>query len=53
MGYYLVENGEMVWAELSRAMVNKAVELGFISDAVDMQLDKEAALRQGGFEVIS
>ena len=51
--YYFVENGEMVWGELAKAMANKAVEFRFISDTKAIQLDKEAALEQGGFEVIS
>lgn len=52
-GYYLTENGEHVWADLARLMGKKAVDLGYLKEAKEDQLQKEAALKQAGFEAIS
>jgi len=53
-GYYLVENGEHVWAELARLMGKKAKELGFVKEVLkEDQLEKDAAEEQAGFEAVS
>ncbi|KAF2003215.1 NAD(P)-binding protein [Amniculicola lignicola CBS 123094] len=52
-GYYLVENGEHVWADLARLMGKKAAELGYIAQPKEMELGKDAAMKQAGFEAVS
>ncbi|KAF2120563.1 hypothetical protein BDV96DRAFT_538759 [Lophiotrema nucula] len=52
-GYFLAENGEHVWADLSRLMGKKAEELGYAKDLKEDALGKDAALKAAGFEAIS
>ncbi|KAF2786838.1 hypothetical protein K505DRAFT_330075, partial [Melanomma pulvis-pyrius CBS 109.77] len=53
-GYYLVENGEHVWAGVARLMGEKAVELGFLDEGVEeVRLEREAAEELAGFEAVS
>lgn len=53
-GYYLVENGEHIWADVARLMGKKAKELGFVKeDLKEDQLEKDAAQEQAGFEAVS
>lgn len=53
-GYYLVENGEHVWADLARSMGKKAVELGFLQGELEEKtLEKDKAIDQAGFEAVS
>ncbi|KAF2704535.1 NAD(P)-binding protein [Pleomassaria siparia CBS 279.74] len=53
-GYYLVEDGEHVWADIARSMGKKAVELGFVKKGIkEVQLDKEEAEKQAGFAAVS
>lgn len=53
-GYFLTENGEMIWGELSRHAARKAAELGYIpKDFKEQQLSKEEALDIGDFQVLS
>jgi nucleoside-diphosphate-sugar epimerase len=53
-GYMFIENGEHVWADLSRSVAKKAAELGYIEkDPKDQQLEKQEALDVAGFEAVS
>lgn len=52
-GYYFTENGEHVWGDLSRFVAQKAISLGYIAEAKEQSLSKEAALKQAGFEAVS
>ncbi|KAI4628990.1 hypothetical protein J4E83_003545 [Alternaria metachromatica] len=54
-GYYLVENGEHLWADLARLMGKKATELGLVSkkEMKEQQLGKDKAIEQAGFEAVS
>lgn len=52
-GYYLVANGEQVWGDLSRAIGKKAAELGYVEKLEEKSLDREAAIKQAGFEAES
>lgn len=53
-GYYLVENGEHLWADLARSMGKKAVELGLLKGELKEQsLGKDKAIEQAGFEAVS
>lgn len=53
-GYYMVESGEHVWAEVARATARAAHALGFI-EAPDREvtLSRQAALDVAGFEAVS
>lgn len=53
-GYYLVESGEHVWAEMARATARAAHALGFIA-APDREspLGRQEALDVAGFEAVS
>lgn len=53
-GYYLVENGEHLWADLARLMGEKATELGLVKNQLqESSLDKQKAIDQAGFEAVS
>lgn len=52
-GYYLTENGEHIWGDLSRSIAHKAADLGYISDPKEKGLEKDAAMEQAGFEAVS
>ena len=54
-GYYLVENGEHLWADLARLMGKKAIELGLVKSEKmeESQLGKDKAIEQAGFEAVS
>lgn len=53
-GYMLAENGEHVWADLSRTIAHKAADLGYISgDLKEYSLGKDAAMELSGFEAVS
>ncbi|PYI29190.1 nucleoside-diphosphate-sugar epimerase [Aspergillus indologenus CBS 114.80] len=51
--YYLAENGEHVWGELSRAMAKYAAELGFIGQSRAEQISLEDGKKFAGFESLS
>ncbi|KJY02056.1 nucleoside-diphosphate-sugar epimerase like protein [Zymoseptoria brevis] len=53
-GYIFVENGEHLWADLSRSVAKKAADLGYIEkDPKEQQLKKQEALDVAGFEAVS
>jgi nucleoside-diphosphate-sugar epimerase len=53
-GYYLVENGEHLWADLARLMGKRAHELGLVDKKLEEKsLGKEKAIDQAGFEAVS
>ncbi|KAH4041032.1 hypothetical protein HBI26_078980 [Parastagonospora nodorum] len=53
-GYYLVENGEHLWADLARLMGKRAHELGLVDKKLEENsLGKEKAIDQAGFEAVS
>lgn len=52
-GYYLVEQGEHVWADLARLMGAKAVEQKLLSSVEEKSLGKDAAMDVAGFEALS
>lgn len=53
-GYYLVENGEHLWADLARLMGNRAHELGLVDKKLEEKsLGKDKAIEQAGFEAVS
>ena len=53
-GYYLVENGEHLWADLARNMGKKALELGLLKGELKEQsLSKDKAIEQAGFDAVS
>jgi hypothetical protein len=54
-GYYLVENGEHLWADLARLMGKKATELGLVEKKKleEQSLGKDKAIDQAGFEAVS
>ncbi|KAF2653896.1 NAD(P)-binding protein [Lophiostoma macrostomum CBS 122681] len=52
-GYYLVENGEHVWADLARLMGKKAHALGLTGSLQERSLEKDKAIQQAGFEAVS
>lgn len=53
-GYYLVEDGEHLWADLARNMGKKAVELGLLKGELkERTLSKDKAIEQAGFEAVS
>lgn len=53
-GYYLVENGEHLWADLARLMGKRAHELGLVDKKLEEKsLGKDKAIEQAGFEAVS
>jgi nucleoside-diphosphate-sugar epimerase len=53
-GYYLVENGEHIWADLARLMGKKAKEMGLVDKELEEKgMDKDKAIHQAGFEAVS
>jgi nucleoside-diphosphate-sugar epimerase len=53
-GYYLVENGEHLWADLARLMGKKATDLGLVDGKLEEKsLGKDEAIAQAGFEAVS
>ncbi|KAF7678087.1 nad-binding protein [Alternaria burnsii] len=54
-GYYIVENGEHLWADLARLMGKKATELGLVDkkELKEEKLGKDKAIEQAGFEAVS
>ncbi|KAJ5708545.1 hypothetical protein N7488_008346 [Penicillium malachiteum] len=51
--YYLTENGEHVWGELSRSTAEAATKLGYLSEAIAEPIDLESAQKYAGFESLS
>ncbi|PYH41244.1 NAD(P)-binding protein [Aspergillus saccharolyticus JOP 1030-1] len=51
--YYLTENGEHVWGELSRAIAKYAAELGLIGQSKAEQISLEDGKKFAGFESLS
>ncbi|RAL07268.1 nucleoside-diphosphate-sugar epimerase [Aspergillus homomorphus CBS 101889] len=51
--YYLAENGEHAWGELSRAMAKYAAELGLIAQSKAEQISLEDGKKFAGFESLS
>jgi hypothetical protein len=47
-GYIFPDGGEHVWGDLSRSMGQKAVELGYLKEAKEKSLEKDAAIEQAG-----
>lgn len=53
-GYFLTENGEHLWTDLSKLVAKKAADLGFIGkDPKEQSLSKQEALDVAGFEAVS
>lgn len=53
-GYFLAENGEFVWGDLSRYIAKKAAEAGYIpTDFGEQQLSKEEAFAVADFQAVS
>ncbi|KAI9727383.1 MAG: hypothetical protein M1834_008454 [Cirrosporium novae-zelandiae] len=52
-GYYLAENGEHMWGEVSKAMAECAAELGYIPSAQVAPMDVDRARELLGFEAVS
>ncbi|KAK4500250.1 hypothetical protein PRZ48_008439 [Zasmidium cellare] len=53
-GYYLAENGEHVWGDLSRLITKTAAELGYISkDWKEQPLDQKEAFEIADFQALS
>lgn len=53
-GYFLTENGEHLWSDLSILVAKKAAELGYINkDPKTQSLSKQEALDVAGFEAVS
>lgn len=51
--YYLTENGEHCWGELSKATAEAAVKLGYLPEAKTEPLDPESAKKHAGYESLS
>lgn len=51
--YYLTENGEHIWGELSRSTAEAATTLGYLPEAKAEPIDLEAAKKYAGFEAVS
>jgi nucleoside-diphosphate-sugar epimerase len=51
--YYLTENGEHHWGELSQATAEAAAKLGYIPEAKAEPIDLESAKKYAGFESLS
>jgi nucleoside-diphosphate-sugar epimerase len=52
-GYYLAENGEIVWAELAKKMGDKAKELGYVGALKEQVVQKDDAVGLAGLEAYS
>lgn len=52
-GYYLAENGEHVWGEISKAIAEAAAQAGYIPAAETEPMGKEDAIKTAGFEALS
>ncbi|CZT17930.1 related to nucleoside-diphosphate-sugar epimerase [Ramularia collo-cygni] len=53
-GYFLTENGEHLWSDLSKLVAKKAADLGYINkDPKEQSLSKQEALDVAGFEAVS
>lgn len=52
-GYYLTENGEHYWSELSQKIAESAKKQGYIQSAETEALDEATAKKVAGFESIS
>ncbi|CRG83399.1 hypothetical protein PISL3812_00750 [Talaromyces islandicus] len=52
-GYYLVENGEHVWGDISHAVAAEAAAQGYIPEAKVEHVDFQTALVYGGYESAS
>jgi nucleoside-diphosphate-sugar epimerase len=52
-GYIFTENGEHVWGDLARLVGQEAVRQGYIKEAPEKPLGKDAAIDQAGFEAVS
>lgn len=52
-GYYLVENGEHVWGDVSRAVAAEAAAQGLIPEAKTLSVDFDTVLKYGGYESAS
>jgi nucleoside-diphosphate-sugar epimerase len=51
--YYLAENGEHVWGDLSRLVVQTATKQGLLTAAKTEQMDFETGKKLAGFEAVS
>jgi nucleoside-diphosphate-sugar epimerase len=52
-GYYLAENGEVLWKELARSIGDKAQELGFVEKLEEKAVQKEDAIALAGLVAFS
>lgn len=52
-GYFLAENGEHVWGELSKLMAKVAADKGYIPVAETQPMKKDEAFDTAGFEALS
>lgn len=52
-GYFLAENGEHVWGELSKLVAKVAAEKGYIPRPETQPMNKDEALKTAGFEALS
>jgi nucleoside-diphosphate-sugar epimerase len=52
-GYYLVENGEHVWGDVSRSIAAIATKEGYFPEATVEEVDTETAKKFAGFEALS
>lgn len=52
-GYYLIENGEHVWGDISHAVAAEAAKQGYIPEAKVEHVDFQTALKYGGYESAS
>ncbi|KAL4893259.1 hypothetical protein BDV59DRAFT_201848 [Aspergillus ambiguus] len=51
--YYLAENGEHCWGDLTREMAKRATDLGYIPQPVAEPIDLDEAKKYAGFESLS
>lgn len=51
--YYLAENGEHCWGDLTKVMANSAAQLGYIPSPAVENLEIEEAKKYAGFEAVS
>lgn len=51
--YYLTENGEHVWGDLSKETAQAATKLGYLPEAKAEPIDLESAKKYAGFESVS
>jgi nucleoside-diphosphate-sugar epimerase len=53
-GYMLAENGEHVWADLSRRLAHRAAELGYVKGELEeYPLGKDEAVELAGFGAVT